>query len=339
MGRGDLSQTVDEILARYGFDEARFDELRERVASGELSKESNYVRGELLPLRDDELVDLPEESDADLDGVAVAVLNGGMATRFGGAVKGLVEAVDGVSFLDWKLRDARAAGLPVVLMNSFATDDETREHLGQREDVIVFAQSVQLRLTPEGELFPGPSPYSPGHGDFAVLAPVEELRARGIRTLMLSNVDNLGARVDPRVIAAHRAGGNPLTIEVADAEGDPGGAPVRVDGRPQIVEGFRFPSDFDPHQLPVFNTNSLVVEVDALAERYPLTWLYVEKDVDGRKAVQLERLVNELSAFLPTTFLRVPRNGTRSRFVPVKTPRDLERARPLLRELLATSLF
>jgi UTP--glucose-1-phosphate uridylyltransferase len=224
-------------------------------------------------------------------------------------------------------------------MNSFATDEQTRRHLGDRNDVIVFSQSVSLRLEPDGDVFPGPSPYSPGHGDFAVLAPLERLRAAGIRTLMLSNVDNLGARVDPRVLAAHRAGGNPLTIEVAAAEGDPGGAPVRVNGRPQIVEGFRFPPGFDPQTLPVFNTNSLVVEVDALAQQHPLTWLYVEKEVEGRKAVQLERLVNELSAFLPTTYLVVPRHGPRSRFVPVKTPEDLERARPLLRELLATSLF
>lgn len=331
--------SIDEILERYGFDEQLFEELQARVASGELSRESNVVRGELEPLWDDELTQLPEEAEPDFDGVAVAVLNGGMATRFGGAVKGLVEAVDGVAFLDWKLRDAERAGVPVVLMNSFATDEETREHLGERDDVIVFSQSVLLRLKPDGSLFPGPSPYSPGHGDFAVFAPVEQLRAAGIRTLLVSNVDNLGARVDPRVLAAHRAAGNPLTVEVALAEGDPGGAPVRVDGRPQIVEGFRFPPDFDPHSLPVFNTNTLVVEVDALEQRHPLTWFYVEKEAEGGKAVQLERLVNELSAFLPTTFLLVPRRGPRSRFVPVKTPEDLERSRPLLRELLAASLF
>ena len=331
--------SVDEILERYGFDEALFDELRARVASGELSKQSNLVQGELEPLRDDELTNLPEEAEPDFDGVAVAVLNGGMATRFGGEVKGLVEAVDGVSFLDWKLYDAERAGLPVVVMNSFATDEETRAHVAGRNDVVVFSQSVSLRLEPDGSVFPGPSPYSPGHGDFAVYVPIQELRLAGIRTLMLSNVDNLGARVDPRVLAAHRAAGNPLTIEVAPAEGDPGGAPVRVNGRPQIVEGFRFPPDFDLHALPVFNTNSLVIEVDALVETHPLTWFYVEKDVEGRKAVQLERLVNELSAFVPTTYLLVPRHGPRSRFVPVKTPEDLERARPLLRELLATPLF
>src|SRR5262249_24123452 len=139
---GVLVLRVDEILERYGFDEEQFEELRARVASGELSRESNYVRGDLEPLRDDELAQLPEEAEPDFDGVAVAILNGGMATRFGGAVKGLVEAVDGVSFLDWKLRDAEHAGLPVVLMNSFATDEETREHLGDRDDVFVFSQSV-----------------------------------------------------------------------------------------------------------------------------------------------------------------------------------------------------
>ena len=92
--------SVDEILELYGFDEALFEELRAQVASGQLSRESNVVHGELEPLADEELTQLPEEAEADFDGVAVAVLNGGMATRFGGEVKGLVHAVDGVSFLD-----------------------------------------------------------------------------------------------------------------------------------------------------------------------------------------------------------------------------------------------
>jgi UTP--glucose-1-phosphate uridylyltransferase len=326
--------TVDEILERYGFDEERFEELRRKVASGELSPESNIVRGTLEPLGDDDLVHLSAEREGDLDGVAAAVLNGGMATRFGGAVKGLVEAVDGVSFLEWKLRDAERAGVPLVLMNSFATDEATGEYLGDRPGVTTFTQSVLLRLEPDGSLFPGPSPYSPGHGDFAELVPVDRLRELGVRTLMLSNVDNLGARVDSRVVAAHRRAGNPLTIEDAPSGGDLGGAPVRVDGRPMVVEGMRFPPGFDADALPVFNTNSLVVDLDVLGRPYPLTWLYVVKDVGGRPAVQLERLVNELSAFLPTTYLLVPREGPESRFVPIKTPADLEQARPLLREIV-----
>ena len=65
----------------------------------------------------------------------------------------------------------------------------------------------------------------------------------------------------------------------------------------------------------------------------------IRRGISRRKAVQLERLVNELSAFLPTTYLLVPRHHPYSRFVPVKTPEDLERVRPFLRELLATPLF
>ena len=75
-----------------------------------------------------------------------------------------------------------------------------------------------------------------------------------------------------------------------------GGAPVRVDGKLQLVEGPRFPPSFDQELAPVFNTNTALVDIDALDEDYDLTWLYVQKTVDGRDAVQLERLYHEVSA-------------------------------------------
>ena len=71
-----------------------------------------------------------------------------------------------------------------------------------------------------------------------------------------------------------------------------------------------------------------------MREPVDLTWLLVEKQVDGETAVQFERLYHELSAHVPTTFLVVPRHGPRGRFLPVKEPADLEEAKPLLRELL-----
>jgi len=39
--------------------------------------------------------------------------------------------------------------------------------------------------------------------------------------------------------------------------------------------------------------------------------------------VQVEHLVGELTAHLPTNFLRVGRTGPNTRFLPVKTPEDL----------------
>jgi UTP--glucose-1-phosphate uridylyltransferase len=130
-----------------------------------------------------------------------------------------------------------------------------------------------------------------------------------------------------------------MTVEVAAKEpGDAGGAPARVDGRLIHVEGFRFPPDFDQDQIRVFNCNSFVFDLDALDREYPLFWLYVEKQVDGRSAVQLERLVNELTSFLPATFLEVPRTGPRGRFFPIKAPDDLVSSRAALRAMLATPL-
>jgi UTP--glucose-1-phosphate uridylyltransferase len=355
------------ILERFGFDEALFERLRARVASGELSPESNLIQGSLEPPGDEEITPLPapgdaryeETREAGLDAlrrgeVAQVVLAGGMATRFGGVVKAVLTAVDGLSFLEAKLvqtaRLERELGItvPVALMTSFATDAAIREHAAERGlgDSLVFNQFVSLRLEASGELFHDAggrfSLYAPGHGDlFPALrrsGTIGALRDRGIGVVMVSNVDNLGARVDPVVVGAHVASGRPLTCEVARKEGDMGGAPVRVDGRLQLVEGPRFPESFDQERVPVFNTNTAIFDLDALDADYDLSWLYVLKDVDGRAAVQLERLYHEVSAFVSTQYLEVPRRGPRGRFLPIKTPADLERAADDLRELVSAQI-
>jgi len=355
------------LLDRYGFDPEQFEALRERVASGELSQASNVVRGELEPPAESDLARLPElgteewtaARETGLDAirsgrVAQAVLAGGMATRFGGVVKGAVEALDGRSFLAWKLGDTAALGealgveIPVVLMTSFQTDEETRAHvaaLGVPEP-LWFTQSVSLRLTEEGDLFREggrPSPYAPGHGDLVGgirgSGTLERLRGRGVEHVAVSNVDNLGARLDPVVVGAHIAGGRPLTVEVAAKEGDMGGAPARVDGRLGLLEGPQFPPEFDQDRIRVFNTNSATVALDALDRVFDLPWLHVLKQVDGRTAVQLERLYHQIAWQLETTFLEVPRSGRYGRFFPIKEPEDLERSRAGLRELLSRTVL
>jgi UTP--glucose-1-phosphate uridylyltransferase len=273
-----------------------------------------------------------------------------MATRFGGVVKAVLPAVDGRSFLEAKLvqtatlEHTLGIAIPIALMTSFATDGAIREHVRKRDlgSPLVFNQFVSLRLDPSGELFRDAadraSLYAPGHGDlFQALrrsGTLDALRDRGVRVVTISNVDNLGARVDPAVVGAHVLAGRPLTCEVARKKGDMGGAPVRVDGKLQLVEGPRFPPSFDQGLVPVFNTNTALFDLDALDEDYDLTWLYVLKDVDGRQAVQLERLYHEVSAFVPTQYLEVPRRGPRGRFLPIKTPDDLARAQDDLRELV-----
>ena len=89
----------------------------------------------------------------------------------------------------------------------------------------------------------------------------------------------------------------------------------------------------------VFNTNTATFALDALDRDFDLRWLYVAKSVDGRTAVQLERLYHQIAWELDTTFLEVPRSGPRGRFFPIKEPEDLERSRPALREMLAASVL
>ena len=286
--------------------------------------------------------------------VAQVVLAGGMATRFGGVVKGAVEAVDGRSFLSWKLGETARLGealgveIPVALMTSFQTADETRAHVASLEvpEPLWFSQSVSLRLTESGDLFledGRPSLYAPGHGDLLGAirrsGTLDALRERGVEHVAVSNVDNLGARLDPVVIGAHLGAGRPLTVEVAVKDGDMGGAPARVDGRLGLLEGPQFPPGFDHDRIPVFNTNTATIALDALDRDFDLPWMYVAKSVDGRTAVQLERLYHQIAWVLDTTFLEVPRSGARGRFFPIKEPDDLERARPALREMLAASVL
>jgi UTP--glucose-1-phosphate uridylyltransferase len=361
-----IDRETSGLLERFDFDEELFETLRARVAEGDLSPASNVVTGVIEPPRSEDIARLPGPGESGYDEaraagigalrrgeIAQVVLAGGMATRFGGVVKATLPAVEGTSFLEVKLARTRKLEralecvVPVVLMTSFATDEEVRAHVAERGlgEAIVFHQFVSLRLDERGELFREDdgrvSPYAPGHGDLfdalrtsGVLA---ALRARGVRMIGVSNVDNLGAGIEPSVIGVHVRSGRPLTLEVAAKEGDLGGAPVRLDGRLQVLEAPRFPPSFDQEFVPVFNTNTALVELDAVDRGFDLTWLYVRKEVAGRSAVQLERVYHEVSSFLPTTYLEVPRRGVRGRFLPIKTPADLELAQDDLRALVATS--
>ena len=362
-----LDAETEETLARYGFDREQFESLRARVASGDLSRASNVVAGRVEPPYEGDLVRLPESGSGEWEAAREAgvkalragqvgqiVLAGGMATRFGGVVKGAVEALDGRSFLSWKLGEtARLADdlgvdIATALMTSFSTDDETRAHVAGLgvPDPLWFSQSISLRLDEDGELFLEdgvPSPYTPGHGD--LLASIrrsgilDALRGRGVEHAAVSNVDNLGARLDPVVIGAHILGGRPVTSEVAVKVGDLGGAPARVGGRLGLLEGPEFPPDFDQRQISVFNTNTAVLTLDSLDRDYDLRWLYVRKTVAGRPAVQLERLYHHVTWSQPTTFLEVPRTGPRGRFFPIKEPVDLQRSRAALEEMLTASVL
>lgn len=361
----DIDTLPDDILrtlATFGFDRHHFEEQQRRVASGELSPESNIVRGELTAPESDAWEEPPKKGSADeaacreageraiaAGHVGALILNGGMATRFGGVVKGIVQALPGKSFLALKIqnvvRESRTHGgrIPVYLMNSFSTDTATREHFEEHKnfglpagDLEFYTQGVSLRLEADGSIYlddeQRPSLYGPGHGDcpiwFRRSGCLERFIDAGGRYLMISNVDNLAARVDAVVLGKHILSKKKLTAEVAPKwPGDKGGSPAYVDGKLWVVEGFRFPETFEQDSIPVFNTNTFTIHADQLNRSFDLTDCYVSKTVHGREVVQVETLVGELTRFLPTQYLKVKRTGKASRFFPIKTPDDLETGR------------
>lgn len=351
-------------LAPYGFSVAELEGFAARLSA----PSSNHVRGRLeLPAPED-VTPLPPVGsaervrlrDAGLEllragKVGAVVLAGGMATRFGGVVKAVVPVTDRQSFLALKVRDlervSRVADRPVPLlvMTSFATHARVEAHLEELAPALpweVFPQSVSLRLTPEGELFREGdgtlSPYAPGHGDLPSAlrrsGALARFREGGGEILVMSNVDNLGATLDTAILGLHRERGVALTAEVVGKEpGEKGGSPARLDGRPQIVEGFRFPPGFDQDRIPVFNTNTLVFEAAALDREFDLPYYRVEKKVEGRAAIQFERLVGELTAWLPSHFVQVDREGPDGRFLPAKDPEELARRLPAILGVLDRS--
>ena len=157
--------------------------------------------------------------DAGLDAlrrgeVAQVVLAGGMATRFGGVVKAVLPAVDGKSFLEAKLEQTaaleRALGIdiPVALMTSFATDEAIRAHVAER-GARRPARLPPVRLAAAGALgraLPRRATVARRCTRQGTATSSRRCGARGRSTpcasvasgvVTVSNVDNLGARVDP----------------------------------------------------------------------------------------------------------------------------------------------
>lgn len=352
-----LPQALVERLSARGFDPRRL--LEWSASVGQPRDVRNQLPGTVEPPRPEDVVDLPEPGSyenilhtelgrqaLEAGQVALCVLAGGMATRMGGVVKALVEALPGHTFLDLRLLELAAVERsfrvrpPLWLMTSEATNGPIREVLAAKNvagEVETFEQCVALRLTQDGALFRDehgePSVYATGHGDLpdALKASglLDRFIARGGKTVWIANLDNLGATIDPAVLGFHLAHRGPVTVEVVSKVGtDRGGGPVRWNGRRIVAEEVRLPAGFDVSAVPVFSTNTFLVQAENLA-KLDMKWTYVEveKKVGAQKAVQFERIVNEITTALEPVMLRVPRAGVAARFLPVKDVAELEHRR------------
>ncbi len=348
-----------------GFRDDRLVALSKALSDKAALFAKNKLVGEVLPPKPDDLLALPEpgspeatrltelgQAAIDRGELAFCVLAGGMATRMGGVVKALVEAFDQKTFLDLRLAENKSAGarakspVPLWLMTSEATDRTIREALVARNapaNVHVFMQDLGLRLAPDGSLFReddgDPSVYATGHGDFLDALRrttlLEDFVARGGKTVWIANLDNLGASIDPLVLGRFLDSKKGVMVEVCEkAAGDRGGIPVHAQGKLQVVEEYRLPEGFSGDSVRVFNTNTFLVSADALSALHmPSLYFAVEKKVEGRVAIQFERLLQELTASLDAAYVVVPREGKRSRFLPVKDHDELAKRRAEIQDV------
>jgi UTP--glucose-1-phosphate uridylyltransferase len=340
-----------------------FESAYRRLDSGQ---EAMLPSSELEPAGDvPALEDLPDVDAADaLDGVVVIKLNGGLATTMGlQEPKSLIEARDGRSFLDIiigqivALRHRLAVRLPLVLMNSDATREATEKALADHPEIADqgvdpdFLQSMIPKLRAD-DLTPVSWPQQPalewcppGHGDvYGALrrsGMLEALLAQGFTHAMISNSDNVGAQLEPRIAAHMIREEIPFLMEVVEGtEGDRKGGHIarrRADGQLVLRETAQTPPEDqdsfrDFRRWRYYNTNNLWIDLRALHEKLEQAGGVLElplivnrktvdpRDSDSTPVVQLESAMGAaIESFPGASLLLVPR----VRFVPVKTTDDL----------------
>jgi UTP--glucose-1-phosphate uridylyltransferase len=354
-------RAADEKMRSAGVGEAvrgAFARRFERLLAGD----NGAIHGdELEPVRElpalDELPDLAEPAaeaeGAPLDRAVVIKLNGGLGTSMGlDRPKSLIEVKPGVTFLDVIVRQAQAlrarhgARLPLVLMNSFATRAPTQEALERYGDPGVedFLQSMEPKLL-ASDLTPVAWPDDPdlewappGHGDIypslAGSGMLESLLERGFEYAFVSNSDNLGAVLEPRILAWFAAERLPFLMEVAvGVPGErKGGHIARRGGRLILRETAQAPEgddSFGDHERwRFYNTNNLWMHLPTLAETggaVDLPLIVNRKTVDpsdpgSPEVIQLESAMGAaIGTIEGAAALAVPR----TRFAPVKTTNDL----------------
>lgn len=350
------------------------------VAEAAIKNFSHYYRlleaGQQGIIRENDIspvVDLPHlehlESDAEsmraaLAGTVVIKLNGGLGTSMGvSGPKSALPVKDGLSFLDiivqqvLSTRHTYGIQLPLVLMNSFRTREESLALLSKYKELAVegipldFLQNMEPKLLAD-TLMPAEWPSNPelawcppGHGDlFTALVSsgmLDTLRTRGFRHAFISNADNLGATPDGRIAAWMAAHNVPFGMEVCHrTRSDRKGGHVALrksDGHLILRDSAQVHPDEhgafqDITRHKTFNTNNLWIDLDRLAEL-----MESRSDVLGLPIIVNHKTIDPTDSNSPKVIQLETGMGTaieifkgaqavivdRSRFKPVKTTDDL----------------
>lgn len=170
---------------------------------------------------------------------------------------------------------------------------------------------------------------------------LDELLSRGIEYIFISNIDNLGATLDPHLLGNFISSGKDVMVEVTTKTNVDviGGTFIQIP-RTGGDENFFF-SLVEHRQVPpaylddfkslrtfrLFNTNNIYVSLPFLkkqleSEKFQLTVLTRKLTISGQPIIQLETGCGDIVSITSPSrveFVTVPR----LRFLPVKTCSDL----------------
>jgi UTP--glucose-1-phosphate uridylyltransferase len=285
--------------------------------------------------------------------LVVCKLNGGLGTSMGcSGPKSAITVREGKSFLDLIVKQITSLNhqwnisVPLVMMNSFSTFEETEKIIkGFRDDLNIsnFVQNkfprleIETLLPLEEEKYGLGAWYPPGHGDVYNCIKnqglIEEWLNQGKENLFISNSDNLGATVDSKIASFLLEDNGPSFImEVSDkTKADvKGGTLYQIGDKLGLLEAAQVPKEgmdefCGVDKFKTFNTNSIWINLIRLNERLkksPLDFPVIAnpKNVQGTQALQLETAMGfAVGLFEDAMGMIVPR----SRFLPVKKTSDL----------------
>ena len=355
-----LRASVEKMEAE-GIPKAAIDTFRHYYEQLESGETGMLPEDSIEPVEDVVEFEALRDADAPLEQAVVLKLNGGLGTSMGMTrAKSLIEAKDGLTFLDViarqveALRERAGAPVPLVLMNSFYTREDSLAALAEHPELESavppdFVQHKEPKLLVDGltpvewESDPSLEWCPPGHGDLytALLTSgmLDALLDNGFRYAFMSNSDNLAAVLEPRVLAWMAREEVPFVMEVTDrTEADRKGGHIARRGDGYVLretaqtpeEDLAALQDISRHRY--VNTNNLWVDLRALSELLSarsgvlgLPLIVNRKTVDpGDKSspavFQLETAMGAaVGVFDGARPLRVPR----TRFSPVKTTEDL----------------
>ena len=210
------------------------------------------------------------------------------------------------------LSPGRSIGLrlvPTVRDLQFAWQETVQQRLDEQQEKMRESVRAALiewaRVTGEGSDYtdnvPGQCLHPVGHWfeipnllKNGVLARLLAARPQ-LRTLLVHNIDTLGATLDPGLVGWFRNSGATLGWEaVAKRVEDRGGGLARVDGRLRIIEGLALPHEEDEFTLTWYNAATCWIDIDRLLGLFGVT-----RD-DLTKTDQIAAAVRTLATRMPT---------------------------------------